>query len=330
MYPSCSRFCSHAIRTEGFINGILLTTDRLVRCYTHPYQYQIYEDGIGRKLFKDLPGESNLYSIRSYYSGEKEKKPFYICTNDIDLLLINNLIKKELFSEAIVEINRYQLTHNHIPTELYLNEINCHERLYDNSKAFKLFERNYPPHIQNNDTIKLRMSELYISSGRFEQAKSLLNGLLDNESPEIKLKANSYLGVVLIEQKDYATARNCFSQGLNSQRNLSLLDEYLNVKRKSVNVARALSILPGAGYLYAGYKQSAVVSFIMNVLLGYATYSCIKNQNYGMAGLCGFLNLSFYIGNFKGAGIAVKRHNHYQRIKILDSIYKENHLIITN
>ncbi len=331
MYPSCSRFCAHAIRSEGFIDGVLLTTDRLVRCCTKPYQYEFHIREDGFKMLNDFPGESHLYGTRTYYSGKKEKKPFNEITNpDNDWMLINSLIQKELFSEAIVEINRYQTTHSDISPEIYLNEINCYERLHGNDGAIRLFEHNYPLHIKENDSIRLRISELYIADGGFENANLLLAKVVNNNNPEIRRKAYSYLGVVSMENKDFDAARDYFSMGMNPQTNLLLLDEYLNVKQKNVNVAYALSIIPGAGYLYGGYTQSAIISFLTNALLGYAVYSSIKTENYGVAALFGVIGISFYIGNFRGAGLAVKRNNHYRKTVVLDKIYKENHLLNTN
>ena len=60
---------------------------------------------------------------------------------------------------------------------------------------------------------------------------------------------------------------------------------------------------------YTKHKGSALTAFIVNSLLGYATYTSIKSENYGMAGVCGFLSLSFYIGNINGAGRSATRYN---------------------
>ena len=70
-----------------------------------------------------------------------------------------------------------------------------------------------------------------------------------------------------------------------------------------------MSIIPGAGYYYTGYKQTALSSLLLNGLLAYATTSNIKNKNTGMAILTGVFNLSFYISNIQGAFRSAKKYN---------------------
>ena len=85
------------------------------------------------------------------------------------------------------------------------------------------------------------------------------------------------------------------------------LNELKEQKKKSPSLARILSIIPGGGYLYTNHKGSALTAFVINSLLGYATYTSVKSKNYGVAGVCGFLGLSFYIGNINGAGRSAVR-----------------------
>ena len=81
---------------------------------------------------------------------------------------------------------------------------------------------------------------------------------------------------------------------------------------KKPAVARFLSIIPGAGYIYTKQPLNAVTSLINNSLLAYATYTSIKLENYGVAGLMGVFSLSFYFGNIIGAGNSAKKYNQYQ------------------
>jgi putative component of membrane protein insertase Oxa1/YidC/SpoIIIJ protein YidD len=50
-YPSCSSFAHASIKKQGFIIGIFLSTDRLIRCNGRPGNY--FEDENEKKL--DLP-----------------------------------------------------------------------------------------------------------------------------------------------------------------------------------------------------------------------------------------------------------------------------------
>jgi hypothetical protein len=90
-----------------------------------------------------------------------------------------------------------------------------------------------------------------------------------------------------------------------------------------------LSIIPGLGYLYTGHKGSALTSLIVNGLLGYATYTCLDKKNYGIGIICGFLNVSFYIGNLNGAARSAHRYNKNKKNKYIKNLEKHNQILLT-
>tara|TARA_B110000977_G_C10718262_1_gene354139 strand:- start:230 stop:586 length:357 start_codon:yes stop_codon:yes gene_type:complete len=94
-----------------------------------------------------------------------------------------------------------------------------------------------------------------------------------------------------------------------SQKFLRIIESKGIMHYKNPKTALFLSILPGAGYYYTGYKQTALSSFLLNGLLAYATISNIKNDNTGMAILTGVFSLSFYISNIQGAFKSAKKYN---------------------
>lgn len=90
-----------------------------------------------------------------------------------------------------------------------------------------------------------------------------------------------------------------------------------NAYKKSVHKAQLLnSILPGAGYLYVGQKQSAVTALLLNGLFIYATYAFF-HKGFTAAGI---ITLSFeagwYFGGIYGAGESAKLYNErlYERL----------------
>ena len=110
--------------------------------------------------------------------------------------------------------------------------------------------------------------------------------------------------------------------------NLKILRDIKEQKKKSPSLARILSIIPGGGYLYTNHKGSALTAFVINSLLGYATYTSVKSKNYGVAGVCGFLGLSFYIGNINGAGRSAIRYNERQYNAYIRRLESNNHIFI--
>lgn len=116
----------------------------------------------------------------------------------------------------------------------------------------------------------------------------------------------------------------------NNQESIDLINELWMQKNKSKFLAEALSIIPGLGYLYAGHPKSALTSLLVNCALGYATYSSIKSENYGVAALCGFFTLSFYLGNITGAGSCAERYNLNQQKEIIAKLENINHFYLIN
>jgi tetratricopeptide (TPR) repeat protein len=95
----------------------------------------------------------------------------------------------------------------------------------------------------------------------------------------------------------------------NAQNDIRLCRDGSTLDIKSPLVAGLLSIIPGAGYLYAGYKQTALASLIVNGLFGYATYQAFEQDNEGLGALLGIVSFGWYTGNIYGSVISAQRHN---------------------
>ena len=148
-------------------------------------------------------------------------------------------------------------------------------------------------------------------------------------------KAQALKGIINLKEGQPQVAETMFRESsflkMNEdlyESNLNILKELKEQKRKSPFLARILSIIPGGGYLYTNHKGSALTAFIINSLLGYATYTSIKSKNYGVAGICGFLGLSFYIGNINGAGRSATRYNDRQYNASIRKLESNNHIFI--
>ncbi len=108
--------------------------------------------------------------------------------------------------------------------------------------------------------------------------------------------------------------------------NLSIeLDRFEALPQKSPVLAGALSaIIPGAGQLYCGYYQDAIVSFLINGVFIWGTVELIEDENYAAGGAVGFFAMMWYTGNVFGAVSGAHKYNRNIKsdfIKGLDSKY---------
>lgn len=87
--------------------------------------------------------------------------------------------------------------------------------------------------------------------------------------------------------------------------------------RKSVRKAQLYNaILPGAGYLYLGQKQSAATAFFLNGLFITASYLFFHHDNIPAGVIFASFETGWYFGGIYGAGLEAKEFNqrHYEKL----------------
>lgn len=316
MYPSCSRYSVMCFHEMGFFNGMLLTADRLMRCCNKPHAYSSIIQN-GNRYYLDYPPTRTSILPRRFYLSVSAYK-----TKDSTELFIQNLMRKGLYSEALSEISRAKLFHHSISDSMYFLELQCYEALEQNQKALREYN-DFPSEIAQNPGIRLEMIKINLKEKNFEEAQRICSGFQDFEC-YYKI-AQTYRGIACLELNRLDEANRFFALGINTSENLAKLDEYIHFKRKNPRLASFYSIFPGGGYFYCDGKRTALTSFFINGLLGYAVYTSIKSKNYGLAAVVGILNVSFYFGNIKGANLSAKRYNFYMENNIKNDLYLNNH-----
>lgn len=94
------------------------------------------------------------------------------------------------------------------------------------------------------------------------------------------------------------------------------------LESKSVTKAQRLNMIPGAGYLYVGQKQSAITAFLFNGLFIAAAVYFFKDGNIPAGIVTTSFEMGWYFGGIYGAGEAAKLYN--------ERIYEANAYIMMN
>lgn len=318
MYPSCSRYGAESFRNNNFYSAFLSTSDRLVRC-GHDYEnysFTLSNDGI--KIL-DIPENSTKY-IFSDLVYKREGNIFAYGDNfrdNTNLKFIKKLINEGYKREAILEINRVEVLEGELSKELFINKILVLNALGDYEKAIFELEKSNNLNFLEDPEILLQIAISYNKLENFNTALSYVKkGLnLTENSYEINDKFLKFQGVLHAMENDWVLAKSSFLKinDINqSQKFLKIIESKDLIQFKNPKTALFLSVVPGAGYYYTGYKQTALSSFLLNGLLAYATISNIKKDNTGMAILTGVFSLSFYISNIQGAFKSAKKYNSNQ------------------
>ena len=313
MYPSCSKYGQMAFKKFPFPKAISLTCERIMRCSHDAHYYDITYQ-YGYRSLVDYPHENfPIQIIHNRFQSPHTDILKQRSDRDKNLLFINQLINKEEYYPALLEIERLQFF-NHSNIRLYQQKLLCYRGLKEYEEGIFEYETEFPDTAKKNTEVQMQAAILYYCTNNFNNVIKLTEEIRNNaKNPSDIQKANALDGILSAQNEKYDTALTSFYKNVGTsslnQQNIHIINQMMKQKKKRPALARILSIIPGAGYLYTKHKGSALTAFIVNSLLGYATYTSIKSENYEMAGVCGFLSLSFYIGNINGAGRSATRYN---------------------
>jgi hypothetical protein len=88
--------------------------------------------------------------------------------------------------------------------------------------------------------------------------------------------------------------------------------------RKNPTLAGLFAVIPGAGFLYTGRFHDAAAAFVVNTGLGLAAWKAFDQDNPALGTMVGLAGSGFYFGSIYGSISAAHKHNHAQKVKILD------------
>ncbi len=320
MYPSCSAYAKLAFAHNSFAEAMALTADRLTRC---GHDTSLYPSTVinGRLYAVDFPDgvevpEGLLRVERGVVAAETLAGRD---AADSSVFFINSLINKGNYSGALTEIERllyYRAQDFAQDRLLQLSRLKCYEGLGNYSAGLSLYY-SFPTALRSDYKIQLAASHLKELTSDWDGAIALYQESASSfEKGVHAISPYGRLSVLYLRKADYSGALQMLEKRVAVEANYpSLLEskrvvcEVRDASRKSAALAQALSIIPGAGYLYAGAPSNAFTSLLVNCLLGYATYTSFSSGNTGVGVILGALTLSFYVGNSFGAASCATRYN---------------------
>jgi tetratricopeptide (TPR) repeat protein len=195
----------------------------------------------------------------------------------------------------------------------------CHffgEHYHEAVSAFKKLTEQY---FETEFSIKsyYKISEAYIKLKAYDQALIDLNNLVTiTHDEDVRDEAYYRIGWIYIETASWEEARRYFnrisaknSRKYELERLAAELDKETVIPKKNPKLAGVLSIVPGAGYLYCGRYQDALISFLLNSGLIYAAYESFDEGHEALGGVISFVGFGFYSGNIYGAISSAHKYN---------------------
>lgn len=181
------------------------------------------------------------------------------------------------------------------------------------------------------------MSECYLKQFQTVSAISVLNHVrFVHDQPDIVDEAFYRTGWIHIESGNPHAANQYFKKISSKNRSKYHVDQVLkgletaaNLEMKNPTLAGLLSILPGAGYVYCGRYQDALVSFVINgILIGAAIESFDKDLHV-LGGLISCVEIGFYSGNIYGSVNSTRKYNRQQKEDWTENLKKNLKLKIS-
>lgn len=316
MYPSCSKYAMEAFNERGLVNGFLITSDRLTRC-GHEHKFYDMELVEGEFKFIDLVTYPDSNSQMFKKSEKEYSKSFDENISDAIKFFLH-LIDKELYREAITEYHRLKFEDPRETLTLEYNYFKALMSIEEYEKIIFEYENFKNPSLTNDPNIILKVSEAWFGLNQAEKSIEILDINIDwKDINDRRLAFKGFLYAQLDQfdkvQEQYAMVSENYIFREYLSQNIQTINSITILKQKKPVLAGVLGIIPGAGYMYSGHTTTGISSLVLNGLLGYATYTSFKTENYGIGILTGLFSTAFYIGNISGGYKAAKRYNTSQK-----------------
>lgn len=334
MFPSCSNYGLMAFTKRPFLEAMILTADRMIRCghdgryYDLTYEYG-YPSLVDYLPFDTVP-RSILYKPKSFIMTNN-----IICQNSNDSVVgfIHNLINKHNYEIALLEIERIAYFNpTQFNSSMYLQKLLCYDGLNREEEGVFDYDISGKNNFGKDSKVQLQIAKMYYEMRNYKEAINILkdasktNGNLAYKSELFKSLSSLRMGYEVNAYNQMVAACNLINDNTLVRKNLQVFENISRKKKKNPFVAGILAIISGCGYIYDKQPGNAITSLLINSLLAYATYTSVKSKNYGIAGVTGLFSLTFYVGNILGSVNGAKRYNSKRISENAEMLERINHI----
>lgn len=332
MYPSDSRYAYEAFRRYDPLTAFMMTADRLHRCSHDLDNYERVEVSGFIKFFDPLEPSSTIppslripslkpLKIFSFEAKEPDKFALDLSGEDSHLFSFAQMLESEGdYKQALIEYRRLTL---YFPNSPYKKQamksmLRCYYKSEEYLAAIHWGEEllSKGDMIEEEDEIKFLIGLSYFKVENYQSARKYFSEMMDNGKDDLREKGILLEGLSYAKERKWEESEKAFAQIKpdskfydNAKQSIELSKRGKNLHKKSPVIAGLLGIVPGLGYLYSGYEQTAVASFIVNGLFIYGTVEAFKQHNEGLGIMLGIISLGWYSGNIYGSVKSAQRSN---------------------
>ena len=149
------------------------------------------------------------------------------------------------------------------------------------------------------------------------QALIVLHNLIAlTKSAAVRDQAYYAMGWIRIEQLEWQEARQAFDNlSIPGKKNhhieelTTAIDASSSIKHKIPGLAGSLSVIPGMGQLYCGRYEDALIAFMVNIGLFWASYESYDHDLNVLGTLLAVVGTGFYASNIYSAVSSAQKYN---------------------
>ncbi|MGE0087534.1 MAG: tol-pal system YbgF family protein [Desulfococcaceae bacterium] len=161
------------------------------------------------------------------------------------------------------------------------------------------------------------LSQCHMQMNNPQEAVTVLHNLsVLTKNRDVQDEARYRIGWIYLETAGWNEAQISFDRISRENReryrleHLSAeLSRIANIPRKNPRVAGALSVIPGAGFLYCGRYRDGITAFLFNGALIFGAYTAFDNDNPALGSVIALVEAGFYAGNIYGAVNSAHKYN---------------------
>lgn len=348
MSPNCSQYAYDAFKRYNPIVACLKFFDRFYRCGHDLDNYKVVRENTKWKFYDPISTSSSmaasdqgdniqLSEATRLIDKKDHKSNVRIIEKPIDLKEEKRLFSFAKFLQQEGDYGRaiteYRRLLNYYPQTEFKREalmgiLDC----YYYSKNYKTVQYHGEQLLEeslvtNLDHLRILLASSYIKTDKFQEARVHLNSINKTTHNLLGDKAIILEGISYSKEGDWPKAEEKFSAISNkseykdyASKLIGLCRERKNLDEKSPALAGFLALVPGLGYLYDGFEQTAVVTFIVNGLLIWGTYESFQRDNDEWGWVLGAMSLGWYSGNIYGSVVSAERVNEKNRSELMAKI----------
>lgn len=248
----------------------------------------------------------------------------------------DTLFKNKDYDAAIIEYKRFV---HFFPESEHLDQVKfkiavClfeQKKYMESAKAFNDIILENP---EKPDTVEayFYQANAFINLGNMGYAEIVLQNYLKlTDNPKTKDRIYSELARLhLLQARAFKPDSLALAKGYlskispsnanvyDTEKTMDLILAAEKAPKKNPRTAGFFSIVPGAGFLYCERYQDALVTFLLNTGLMLAAYEAYDKDNKALAGVIGFVETGFYMGNIYGAVSSAHKYNQAGILRILN------------